>query len=468
MKNRSFGFWALPLALAVFGASTVKADDFALDGLTAAGISAAGTVPGADKTPPAAAEAPQAPKDWTVMVFMSAKNNLSSAELQRDAKDLLEMKQIGATGKVNIVVEHGAAGRSVRRLLIGGKTGGGPAGETVYAEYPGADMGDYKQVADFVQWARKTFPARKYMLVLWGHGSGWIDRSNDEIFGAPVKKGRGIFNDEEQQHYIRTSELREMMRLAGHVDILMMNACLMQMAEVLYEMKDYAGLIAGSEASLTVTGFDYEALLDFMNKNPSFTDEQFGDFITGWFRGFYSDSRVMDGQVFPLGVMPATLSVVRPSAFSELPARLDAFTGAVMRNNESAAVITAIDKVIRFDDPRGDAITGSPYADLYDFVRLVGGAAGSPETRQAAGQLMDFIKNRLVLNSIGLHSLHYTNKYDYSQVGGLSINATRRPAWAVDLKSEYTKYGDLALSKDSQWDEFTAWTDGVRHGADRR
>ena len=102
------------------------------------------------------------------------------------------------------------------------------------------------------------------------------------------------------------------------------------------------------------------------------------------------------------------------------------------------------------------------YTDLYDFARITGANANAAQTRQAAGDLMSFIKNTLVIRSLGLNS-DTENGYDYTKVGGIAINMTMKIKTVppqLDAIFE-TKYGDLSLSKASQWDEFLTWTDGV-------
>jgi hypothetical protein len=86
--------------------------------------------------------------------------------------------------------------------------------------------------------------------------------------------------------------------------------------------------------------------------------------------------------------MGATLSTIRPAMLGELPAHLDMFAGAVMRNNETEAVKAAIARVIRFTslDPKNDKEKKIAfYADLYDYARIVGeNAPWRPKTARWA------------------------------------------------------------------------------------
>lgn len=391
------------------------------------------------------------PRDWTVMVYMDAKSDAGEEHLfglvgGADRRDLAEMKKIGSNGRVNIVVEHGAKGKEVRRMLIVGRTLKSPNGELVYGRYPGADMGDYRRVADFVRWAKRNFPARKYMLVIWSHGAGWIDPRPQAISSS-----KGISFDEESGNYIRTRQMKEMMRGAGYVDILVHNACLMQMAEVLYEMKDQVGLFAGSEDMLSGAGFDYERLLAFLSAYPDFTAGQFGGEISA------SAGASGGGPDFPV-----TLSVVRGDALGELPGRLCAFHRAMTGNNEAYAARAAVKDVVRFSPglPRDKMLEISPYADLYDLVRISAAKASSREAREAATELLRFVKERLVVSSVGFGGER--TGYDYSRAGGISIHwpaketAGAAAYWGRVLE---TRYSDLSLSRDSCWDEFISWAE---------
>ena len=470
MINKNLKFLYSALALLVLAASGVKAQDFELNSMNAADIKAAQTDKGIfDFINPGKPEETQTQKEWTVMVFMNAKNNLSDSQLMGlvgkwAEKDIAEMKKVGSNDKINIIVEHGIKGKGARRLLITKKGSVLSSGEKVYGEYPNADMGDYKRVVEFAKWGKTTFPAKHYMLVLWNHGLGWIDPKMEQ---APSGTGttKGILFDDETKNYVRTAQMGEMMKQIGYVDILMQNACLQQMAEVLYEMKDYTGLFVGSEETMLAQGFDYEKLLNFMNANTAFTNEQLSDWLMNWYKEFYAAGMNVGPVTMPLDKMGATLSTVRPAALGELPAYLNGLANAAIRNGETEAAKAAVGGVIRFTslDPANDKKKMiAAYADLYDFARIMGQNAKSDETRLAAEALMGFIKTRLVLRSVGLNG-DAENGYNYTTVGGIAISTTMKiktvPAQLANLYE--TKYSDLSLSKDSQWNEFLDWTDEV-------
>ncbi len=458
------------LSLALFGASAVKAQGFDLNGLSADDVRAMQADKGIlDIIKPGKPEASKVTKEWTVMVFMNAKNDLAQSAMfglsgKWAEKDIAEMKKVGTTDKVNVVVDYGTAGKGAKRMLIG-KGGLLNSGETVYSQDANADQGDYRRAIEFVKWAKTAFPARHYMFIIWNHGLGWIDPDMKAHTAGTGASEKGISFDDETKNYIRTPQLGEILRQTGYVDVFAMNACLMQMAEVAYEVKDNAGLIVGSEETMLAYGFNYESLLNFLNANPAANGAQISDYFMNWERDFYANGAHVIGPInMPLSSIPATISTLEPRALNALPARLDALALAAMRNNETEAVRTAVADVIRFTglDPQDKKKLIAPYADLYDFARIMGENARSAETRQAAQELMAFIKGSLVVRSLGING-DTENGYDYSKTGGIAINMTMKIKQVPpQLAAIYeTKYGDLALSKASQWDEFVAWADGV-------
>ncbi|MCK5106033.1 MAG: hypothetical protein KAQ76_00580, partial [Elusimicrobiales bacterium] len=355
------------------------------------------------------------------------------------------------------------------RMLIKKKNGFFSKDEVVYEKFKNADMGDYKEVVDFVKWSKTNFPAKKYMLVLWNHGLGWLDPNLDNHTGG-TGTSKGILFDDETKNYVKTLELGEIFKETGYIDILMMNACLMQMAEIAYEVKDNIGLLIGSEETMLAQGFDYKRLLNFMNADTSFSDREISDFLMSWYREFYNEGMELGPITVPLDAVGATLSTIRPQALNNLPYHLDRFASAAMRNNDTDAVKYAIEHVIRFTsiDAKDKEKMLSSYVDLYNFtklvtVKLIVDKPSSHDTIQAAEDLMNFINTELVIRSVGING-DQTNGYDYSNVGGIAIEMTRKnkKTLAIDLSSLFTtKYSDLSLSKASLWDEFLTWTDEV-------
>jgi len=178
------------------------------------------------------------PAEWTIMVYINGKNNLEEFAL----KDINEMEMVGSTDKINIVVELGRMDgydasdgdwKGVRRYLVKKDSDSSKINSLLVEDLGMKDMGDYNSLISFGKWAKEKFPAKRYMLVVWNHGSGWTKG------GKPIIT-KGISYDEQSGNHINTPQLGLALKEIGKVDVYGSDACLMQMAEVDYEIKDYA------------------------------------------------------------------------------------------------------------------------------------------------------------------------------------------------------------------------------------
>ncbi len=210
-------------------------------------------------------------KDWTILVYMAADNNLFPFALW----DLYEMEaayrtkdRAGSTPKVDLVVQvDGTAPDDLRRLHI-------YSGPVQYAprqkdDFTSATLDDVKspiiekldekkndsekrRLEDFLVWAQEKYPSKNYMVVVWGHGQGWksypveekaptrlLERTELPKFPAPKPDSRfgGIAFRESSGDWLDIPALRDVLgtfkAITGkRIDIYASDACLMQMLEV--------------------------------------------------------------------------------------------------------------------------------------------------------------------------------------------------------------------------------------------
>ena len=124
-----------------------------------------------------------APKlaEWTLMIFMNAKNNLEADALD----NFSEIAGNGSTSEVHVLVEMGRpvdhvttdAGNWSGVLRFHVTKGQEPVPEQAIEDLRGkpnlSDLGSVSALQDFVDWAVQKYPAKKYLLVVWNHGEGW-------------------------------------------------------------------------------------------------------------------------------------------------------------------------------------------------------------------------------------------------------------------------------------------------------
>lgn len=260
-------------------------------------------------------------RNWTLMVYLAGDNNLDSAGVA----DLKEMKTVGSTDRIAVLAQFdraGGRGETVRYCLNSGT----PLDKDAVQRLGETNMGDPKVLEDFVTWGVTNYPAEHYLLVLWNHGAGWDDaniyqgdvfsgaappvsrksrpivtrgaaagarvlplaqaragirRTRRALFSTTVEaavKQRGIAYDDQAQDFLDNIELKRVMtrikrKLRRKIDILGMDACLMSMAEVAYQLRDVADYSVASEESEPGDGWPYDRILKALAAKPTMTPE---------------------------------------------------------------------------------------------------------------------------------------------------------------------------------------------------
>lgn len=456
-------------------AGMLSASDFNLDGMKLRDIKARQDieVPKAEpkdakifglfESKPKPELTPLPEKEWTVMAFINARNDVALPGLL----ELNELEKVGTTGSVNVVAEFAKmkintldfTSNANRRYLLQQDSSELIVKSPVLLERQNVDMGDYRNVVDFVQWTKKYFPARHYVLIIWDHGTGFVDPMKNVAVAPTGTSGaagtKAISFDFVTKNHITTPELAELLRQSGKLDVLVLNACLMLNAEVSYELKDYAPVTLGSEEVMSAAGFDYADFLAKLNDAPGSTAEQAADILAKGYIAFYQSNN-----------MGAHVTALRPGKMNAFGAKLSEWVTLAMKVKDTAALNAARDGVIRFElDPTNDKDkTISFTGDLYDFLEIYNRSmtASGPEAdalRAKGEELMSFISGEMVAKYYAFGS-ERTGK-PFSRAHGLSIHipmVKRGVSYFAALDAKMgTRYADLRMSKETRWLDFLKW-----------
>lgn len=255
---------------------------------------------------------------WTVMIYMAGDNDLSAA----GERDLAEMRRVGSTDDVHVLVELDTAGGAGTRRLRVGRDGAGEEaidlGET--------DSGSPAQLEDFIAWGVGRFPAQRHALILWNHGGGWepteveriarevgsagftaaewVERSGQaagralfrttlaRILALPTPAERAICSDDGSGHSLDTIELGRVLegatrRIGRPLDLLGMDACLMSNLEVAYQVRPYARHLVASEDLEPNQGWPYEAVLGALAERPDRAADEVATGIVDAYLAYY-------------------------------------------------------------------------------------------------------------------------------------------------------------------------------------
>lgn len=350
-----------------------------------------------------------AKKAWTFMVFLNSDNNLDSYGVD----DMKEMVKGGGSNEFRNIVclidrEHGPATLNYIK----------PTGAELVNNMGELDMGDYKELVRFVTETAKAFPAEHYAVILWNHGSGWKD-INGEII-------KGISYDDSSHNHITTAQLTTALKeietkLGQKVDLLGFDACLMQMLEVAYAVKDHVGYLVGSEETEPGEGWCYDDIGKAWKKgmNPS----QLAALIVEKYAESYNGGSA--------GSSSATQSALDCTKIDSLVDAINGLCKTVIAGNFVGEFKNALGSVQKFYYKTN--------IDLGHFVQLTGKTIKDEAFKTAADKLEKALDEVVVANGL---SGHTTKK-----ATGLAIY------FPISSYSFSADYKNLAFAQESMWEQ---------------
>ena len=100
-----------------------------------------------------------------------------------------------------------------------------------------ADITNPDSLANFIKWAVKTYPAKKYMLIVHDHGGGYTP--NMELPETSSATTRALIGDDGNNHHFTAKSFRRALTTANvHFETIFMDACLMNNLEYQFELHD--------------------------------------------------------------------------------------------------------------------------------------------------------------------------------------------------------------------------------------
>jgi len=346
-------------------------------------------------------------KEWTFMVFMNGDNTLDPC----CDVNLNAMAQAGGNNNLNVVaiVDRAGAPTTIVEIL--------PDNLHILKTLPESDMGDYNVLTDFVKTTVAEFPARHYALIIWSHGDGWK--------GPKTALWKGISGDNSSGNHISTTNLGIALNeikaaLGKNLDILAMDACLMQMIEVAFAIRKSCDFVIASEEVVPPTGFPYDRILRL------FDDKTSGREISqGWVKAYADFYQATEASSY------ATLSAIDCSRIDALRDAVDGFSKAIMSGHFESDVKEALFRVQKFQDREN--------IDLVHFVAVIKSRIQDIGVQTSADKLDDACTKAIIANGAGDSLVR--NAY------GLAIYC---PESANCFSPDY---GKSDFAKSSMWDD---------------
>jgi len=359
---------------------------------------------------------------WTVFVYLDADNDLE----QFGIADMNEMEMVGSSPQVNIVAQIDRIANNdtsngnwtgCRRYLIKRDNDASHINSTLLQDLGEVNMADPQTLADFLNWGKAHYPAKNYALILWNHGSGWR------------RPTRGVIYDDTSYAFMTIPQLRGALE-GESVNLIAFDACLMQMAEVAYELRNCASVMVGSEEEEPAEGYPYNLVLQPLVDNPAMTPSAFATTIVN-----KTMDRMTDRFV-------ATQSAMDLSKVAPIATAADLLARALSANSSTYA-----SQIASARDASQHYTLYDEYKDAYDFAEKVKAAAPAPDIVVAADYLTSAITSATILER------HWGASVAGSH--GLSIAIPT----AADYQADYQDvYSQLAFAQDTAWDE---WLQGI-------
>jgi hypothetical protein len=426
-------------------------------------------------------------REWTVMIYMAGDNNLDGQGIT----DLQDIKRVGSTDEVAILAQfdRAAANRPTHRYYLQHRSIHERISEDVVPPLSvETNTGSPEALTDFIQWGMQEYPAEKYIVIIWGHGTGINDediyysnrmlRRNTKRHGlfrptlrdttthpelVDVAATNSLLNvaassgdvatdptlvdsvlvdhvddpiavpliapDDTNEDFLDNVELKTaLINVGQQIDILGMDACLMSMAEVGYQIRESVDFMVASEAEEDVDGWPYRDFLGRLVANPNMSPKTLARTIVEEFDAMYGEVQAT----------AATLSAcdLRHPKHEELALRIDQLAAELIDKYDLIKDQILLARNIAWENNIAHS------ADLVDFCRLLRRRVENAAVKAACTDLINFLKEEgFIFQSAKVG-------FDVRYTEGLGIYFPMR-----DLSTLYS-HMDMVQTGVTRWREF--------------
>ena len=384
-------------------------------------------------------------KKWTVLAYMNGKTNIYP--FLYDKLDALEA--VGSNEDVNIVAEIGCAPPkkmnaaskaldkisgdkqilTVRRYYVTQDPNNAKGITSPVVEDLGSrDMGNAENVAQFLEWGIKNYPAEHYAIIFNGHGDGY----------------RGVLYDDIEKTHVSLDQLSNVVLkrasdAAGKpIDVVNFDNCLMGQLEVAYAVKDHASYMVASEETEKNHAQPLEKVMkNLQDTGGNMTPEDLSKLFV--YEAFHGEKGQVD-----------TLSAIDLSKIQNVSDAAGQLSDVLAQGNvKSQVIINDIKKTLIFGGGKEDS---HGYRDIGHFSEILSSdkRIKDENVKNAALNLKNSVNDAVIAEQ---HS-----GIKYRNATGLSVHL---PIRFIDTTEK--DYADTEFAKNTSWDETFAF---ITHDTD--
>jgi len=384
--------------------------------------------------------------EWTVILYEDADDKVLEEDMVNDVN---EMEMVGSTPQVNIVVQLDRAEGAftgdgdwtgTRRLYITQDNDLNQITSPVVQDMGEADMGNPQTLIDFMTWAIKKYPAKKYALVMSDHGGGWTGGFSDEQSGSSL----GLAQIADAIDQVQRSMGGQKFEIIGF------DACLMGMIEVYGSLYPYSNYMVASEEVIPATGWSYAAWLGQLVQNPTMDGREVSKNIVST---YIVDDAVLTQRASSSEIADiesgSTLSAIESALVPNVISTMNQFISTIAAVDQTW-VAQAREYTRSYYSIFGEDVP-SPFIDLGNFAEIMA-TTNDPAIQQSSDQLRSAISSAIVAEKHG------------DRMSGSNGISFHFPISDIYVLTEFTdktnvRYADDAYKflQQSSWDEFLAF-----------
>jgi len=310
------------------------------------------------------------------------------------------------------------------------------------------NMGAYETLRDFINYSKTNYPAERYIINLWDHGSAWEGACMD------------ITNVSGYYDIITMDEMQMALKESGGVNIIGFSACVMGCIESVYELRNYTDVFIGSEEMHGI-GVEWVEVADVLDEYPDESTYNISYKIIELFKtnypffGRFFDNIMEILYSLRLKILPyppaLTISAIRTDKIEDLVSSINNYSVFLIDNLDSLR-ITIQKARLKVDDYPRPMKLSSPMGTQIDIIHFV--------------KLLDKLRFRILKPELHIISEEIKNNLDkviineHHQVGHRKSNGLSIYFPPKNPRNDYKKYNEfysncsLDFSDNTQWDEF--------------
>ena len=225
-------------------------------------------------------------------------------------------------------------------------------------------------LTNFINWATKACPAKHYILIVSDHGGGY--QPHDDLpFNAPSQT-RGVLYDQSHtpnEHFTASSLKYAIGRANAHMDVIYLDACLMNTIEYQFELKELANYFILSSFTVPGAGGSYSVLIDELAKNTGDIETALKNFNKSSVDKWYKDAAKQAAQGSTESKWDYhDMTVTRTSALEAFGAKFKEFTDKLVAAYADESHKAKIDTITKYAFKVNNE---RPGYDLVDYAKSI-------------------------------------------------------------------------------------------------